>query len=120
MPRREVDWFGPRLKAAREARGLTQAQLGEKVSLAASQVNKLEIGVSQPLVATALDLARALEVSILELIPEDGPTMLREGPDPTRRGNPSYRPKHDGPGRPKKPAKAKKVKRTTGRPRKGK
>src|SRR4051812_21844946 len=78
MPRHKADWFGPRLRELREAAGLTQAMLGERAGIVGSQINKLELGVNQPTLATTLALARALGVEIGELVadapsPEDTP-----------------------------------------------
>jgi transcriptional regulator with XRE-family HTH domain len=80
MPKRKVDWYGPRLRALREEKGLTQAELGRAVNLAGSQINKLETNISQPLLATALDIARALAVPLEDFIPEDARTRLKDQP----------------------------------------
>ena len=70
MPRRKIDWYGPRLRELREKADLTQAELGRRVALAGSQINKLETNVNQPTLATALALADALDVSITEFLPQ--------------------------------------------------
>jgi transcriptional regulator with XRE-family HTH domain len=69
MPRRKIDWYGPRLRELREQIGLSQAELGERVELAGSQINKLETNVNQPTLATALVIAEALGVSLTSFIP---------------------------------------------------
>jgi transcriptional regulator with XRE-family HTH domain len=69
MPRRKVDWYGPRLRELREQAGLSQAELGQRVELAGSQINKLETNVNQPTLATALALADALTVPITDFLP---------------------------------------------------
>src|SRR5581483_11319466 len=64
MPRRKIDWYGPRLRQLREAAGLSQADLGKQVNVAGSQINKLETNVNQPTLATALAIAEALGMPI--------------------------------------------------------
>jgi transcriptional regulator with XRE-family HTH domain len=51
-----------------QKRNFTQAELGERVELAGSQINKLETNVSQPTLATALAIADALGVPITEFL----------------------------------------------------
>jgi transcriptional regulator with XRE-family HTH domain len=70
MPKRKIDWYGPRLRQLREAAGLTQEELGKRVDLAGSQINKLETNISQPMLATALAIAAALSQPITAFIPE--------------------------------------------------
>ena len=48
------------LKAAREARGLTQAQLAEMVGVSRKTINTVENGVFVPSTVIALKLAAAL------------------------------------------------------------
>ena len=64
MPRNRAEWFGPRLKEMREAAGLTQAELGKRAGVVGSQINKLELGINQPTLATAVALARGLGVEV--------------------------------------------------------
>ena len=68
MPRRKIDWYGPRLRHLREKSGLSQAELGKKVNLAGSQINKLETNVNQPTLATALAIAEALDLPISDFL----------------------------------------------------
>jgi transcriptional regulator with XRE-family HTH domain len=77
MPRRRVDWYGPRLRELRERTNVTQAELGKRVNLAGSQINKLETNVNQPTLATALAIADALEVSIMEFLPSTHAKRVR-------------------------------------------
>jgi transcriptional regulator with XRE-family HTH domain len=72
MPKRRIDWYGPRLRELRNRANITQAELGGRVELAGSQINKLETNVSQPTLATALAIADALGVSIAEFLPRAG------------------------------------------------
>ena len=56
--------LGKRLKTLRNERGLTLAQLGEKVSLSASYLSQIERGVATPSLPKLAVIARALEVEI--------------------------------------------------------
>ena len=49
------------LKDVREARGLTQAQLGELIGVSRKTINTVENGVYVPSTVIALKLARALD-----------------------------------------------------------
>jgi putative transcriptional regulator len=84
--------FAQRLKALREAAGLTQAQLAERAGLYSFSVAKLEQGVQEPTWPTVLALAKALGVNCLAFCPESAPS------------EPSAETPKRGPGRPKKPA----------------
>lgn len=53
---------GRRIKQAREAKGLTQEQLAEKVSLSASHMSVIERGVKPPKLETFVDIANVLNV----------------------------------------------------------
>jgi transcriptional regulator with XRE-family HTH domain len=78
MPRHKADWFGPRLKAMREAAGLSQAELGKRAGVVGSQINKLELGVNQPTLATAVALAHALGVGVERFVvdtPAEAPAV---------------------------------------------
>jgi len=65
-----------RLTKAREARGLTQAQLGERANIAWAQVSHYENGV-RPTVDNLRKLAVALDVSIDWLV-----GLTNRGPEP--------------------------------------
>jgi transcriptional regulator with XRE-family HTH domain len=60
--------FGPFLKEARGARGLTQGQLAEKLHVSTAAVSKWERGKCLPDVAKLRELADALELSVPELL----------------------------------------------------
>lgn len=64
--------FGRRLKAIREAAGLTQTQLGERVGMFGSVIARLELGQREPGWQTVLRLGEALGV---------GPEAFVEPPD---------------------------------------
>jgi len=56
--------LGNRLRAAREARGWTQAQLAERIGVSRKTINTVENRVFVPSTALALKLAFALEASV--------------------------------------------------------
>jgi putative transcriptional regulator len=56
-----------RLKEARQAAGLTQAELAEKAGVSRKTVNTVENGVFVPSTILALSLARALDAKVEEL-----------------------------------------------------
>lgn len=56
-----------RLKAARTAEGLTQAELALRVSVSRKTINTIENGVFIPSTLLALVLARALKTTVEEL-----------------------------------------------------
>ena len=58
------------VRAARQARGLTLAALSEAVGLDKGYLSKVERGRKAPSVATVLNLARALDVSVAQLFGE--------------------------------------------------
>ena len=60
-----VEDFGPRVKAAREARGLTQEELGKLIGEKASVISRIESGRMAPDVALARKLEHALGIKLL-------------------------------------------------------
>jgi putative transcriptional regulator len=66
--------LGNSLRAAREARGLTQAQLAELVGVSRKTINTVENGIYVPSTVIALKLAWALEtrVEALFFLTEEG------------------------------------------------
>jgi putative transcriptional regulator len=56
--------LGNRLRAAREARGWTQAQLAERIGVSRKTINTVENRVFVPSTVLALKLALALEASV--------------------------------------------------------
>lgn len=57
-----------RLRELREARGLSQSQLAQLVGVDQSDLSHIEAGRHDPRLDTALKLARALGVSVEELV----------------------------------------------------
>ena len=55
------------LRARREAKGLTQAQLAEAIGVSRKTVNTIENGVFVPSTVIALKLARALDAPVEKL-----------------------------------------------------
>lgn len=68
MRTRTLESFGPRLAAIRQAKGLTQAELGEAVGVSQRVIAYYETETQQPPGALLADLARALKVSADELL----------------------------------------------------
>jgi UDP-N-acetylglucosamine 1-carboxyvinyltransferase len=60
--------YGKNIKEAREYRGITQAELAEKVGIARSTLAQLEIGALVLTLPMAVAIAEALKVEIMELI----------------------------------------------------
>ncbi|MGI6732529.1 MAG: helix-turn-helix domain-containing protein [Anaerovoracaceae bacterium] len=54
--------IGKRIKQAREAKGLTQALLAEKVNLSTSHMSAIERGVKQPKLDTFIEILNVLQV----------------------------------------------------------
>jgi transcriptional regulator with XRE-family HTH domain len=54
--------IGHRIKQAREAKGLTQAQLAEKVGLSVSHISVIERGIKTPKLETLVDILNVLKV----------------------------------------------------------
>ena len=68
MKERILEGFGPRLAEIRQARGLTQAELGERVDASQRVIAYYENEEAQPPGALLADLAIALQVSADELL----------------------------------------------------
>ncbi|MGF7145492.1 transcriptional regulator with XRE-family HTH domain [Anaerotaenia torta] len=54
--------IGQRIKQAREAKGLTQEQLAEKVALSASHISVIERGIKAPKLETLVEILNILKV----------------------------------------------------------
>jgi transcriptional regulator with XRE-family HTH domain len=64
--------LGARLRARREARGYTQAQLAEKIGVSPNYFGVLERGLKLPTLGTLILIAEALELSPAELLGDVG------------------------------------------------
>lgn len=60
--------IGVKIKRLREKRGLTQEQLAKKTGLHLTTVGKIEANMRKPTLETRKKLAKALRVSIMELL----------------------------------------------------
>ena len=65
---------GNTIRRLREARGLTQAQLGEKIDVSSKTVSKWETGKGLPDISLLEPLSAALGVSVMELMSGDAVT----------------------------------------------
>lgn len=59
----QMHHIGPRIKAAREKKGLTQEQLAELVDLSPMHMSVLERGAKPPKLETLIKIANALDVT---------------------------------------------------------
>lgn len=57
------------MRQFRQRAGLTMAELGEKLNLSEAAVSRMERGLSEPGILTALRVADILDVSVRELWP---------------------------------------------------
>ncbi len=64
-----LELAGAKLGAARTAAGLTQKQLGEKLSLPQSQISRIERNPDRTTVRTLKRIAKALDVNVAVLLP---------------------------------------------------
>jgi transcriptional regulator with XRE-family HTH domain len=83
-----MDTFGKRLKALRQAAGLTQGALGDKAGFTWNGIAQLESGRRQPALATALALKRALGIDLTAFDP-DVPVTVKAKPIVKRQGGES-------------------------------
>lgn len=74
--------LGRRLRAARQGRGLTQAQLAVHSGVATAFLSQLELGYRAPTMVTMLRLARELHIEPGDLVPTfaEATTAHREPP----------------------------------------
>ncbi len=61
-----ANWVGSRIKAQREAKGITQEELGQKTGLTQSHISRLEGGMHSPAKRTLERIADALSVNVKE------------------------------------------------------
>lgn len=75
--------IGDNVRAARTAAGLTQEGLAGRAGLDRKTVNRLEQGVTSPLLDHLLVLADAIGVPLSDLVREERPPPReRQGPQP--------------------------------------
>ncbi len=70
-----------RLKTLRQAAGLTQAELANRIGVSRKTVNTIENGVFVPSTVLALRLAKVLDCRVEEIfsLPPDDPAGTRRG-----------------------------------------
>lgn len=64
-----VQAFAERLRGTRQARGMTQRDLADKSHVTVTYISRLEAGASAPGIDTLDQLARALQVNVVDLLP---------------------------------------------------
>ena len=67
---RAIQRFGKQLQRVRSSQGLTQEELAVKAGLSRVSLAKLELGQHDPLLSTLGRLAKALRVSVTDLLGE--------------------------------------------------
>jgi transcriptional regulator with XRE-family HTH domain len=79
--------LGARIRALRKQRGLAQEALARRADVSLNLVGRLELGmVKNPHYLTLVGLARALDVTVEELVEDPA---LPKGPAPQKSGQPS-------------------------------
>lgn len=83
---------GPRLRAMRQQRGLSLAELSELTGISASTLSRLESGQRRPTLELLLPLAKVHQVQLDELVdaPQTGDPRIH--PKPFRRGGSTFVP----------------------------
>ncbi|HEX4247750.1 MAG TPA: XRE family transcriptional regulator [Pseudonocardia sp.] len=79
-------WVGRRLREARRQRDLTLASVAARVGVSGAHLSRLEKGERQPSIGVLLELARAYQTSIGELLgehPRRGHHLVRAGEGPS-------------------------------------
>ena len=79
-PAPETLQIGPRIRALREAMGLSLRDLGERAGVSAPMLSQVERGETSPTLATAGRIAHGLELSLSQLLrldESDGVTVVR-------------------------------------------
>lgn len=61
---------GENIKYIRQSRGLSQAQLTERIGITQATMSLIEKGIRNPSLQTAAEIARVLEVRIEDLLKE--------------------------------------------------
>jgi transcriptional regulator with XRE-family HTH domain len=104
--------FGLRLMDLRQARGLTQVQLAQRIGMSDKTVSRMERGVQRPSWQIVQLLADALRVSCDEFRRRPSPGLKTPGPGrPPKPKPPGRRPRKRPSGRPRKAAQTSKPRR---------
>jgi transcriptional regulator with XRE-family HTH domain len=67
-PPKEIQDFAAKLRAEREARGMSQEALGHASGITGSEISRLERGVREPRLITLFRLSRGLGITPAELL----------------------------------------------------
>jgi XRE family transcriptional regulator, regulator of sulfur utilization len=65
-----LDRFGATVKSLREERGFTQEQLAERSGMTEKHLGEIERGVTEASITAIAGLAKGLQVSVSDLVPE--------------------------------------------------
>lgn len=84
--RDELAQVGPRLRAARRARGWTLDELAERAEMSASTLSRLESGKRQASLELLLPLTRRLGIRLDDLLPDEAPDPRVRRPEIRRDG----------------------------------
>jgi transcriptional regulator with XRE-family HTH domain/uncharacterized cupin superfamily protein len=76
-----ADVLGDRLRATREAYGISLRELARRVGVSASLISQIETGKVHPSVSTLYSLASELDASVDELLFEDATPVAESGDD---------------------------------------
>ena len=72
-----VEGFGQKIRAAREARGLTQEELGKMIGEKASVISRIEAGKMEPDIVLARKLEHALGLKLLVEVEEKARAVIK-------------------------------------------
>jgi transcriptional regulator with XRE-family HTH domain len=92
-----IPGFGPALRAAREAAGLTLAQVAQATGTTAAGVSKVELEVRAPSLRLAAALAGAVGRSVNELLTHAGEMASKQMLDAAPKSKPPSEPPAKGP-----------------------
>ena len=98
MDKDVLSGVGPRLRALRQERGTTLADLSEATGISVSTLSRLESGQRRPTLELLLPLARAHQVPLDELVDAPATGDPRVHPRPIKRGDSTYTPLSRRPG----------------------
>lgn len=75
-----LDMLGSRIRALRLERGLTQERLAEQCEMHNNHISAIERGVTNPTFLALLRIARALDISISDLLADFTLPVVRRFP----------------------------------------
>lgn len=68
---KDLQRLGERIRKLRDEKGYSQETLGFKAGLHRNYISSLELALKNPTYTTLIKLARALDVTVTELIPKE-------------------------------------------------